>query len=1167
MGEQTARSGRHVRLEDAFDQEAGRAYITGMQALVRLPLEQHRRDTDQGLRTAGFISGYRGSPLGGYDTEIQRSHARLTAAGIRFEPGLNEELAATAVLGTQQASVFGGARQDGVFALWYGKGPGVDRSGDAFRHGVRAGAARHGGVLLAFGDDHPGKSSTVAHQSDPSIAALGIGVLYPATIQELIDFGLWGWAASRASGLWMGLKCVNETAEATGIVDFDRLPGRFAPPELGGIDQDALNTRMVFEPAGDEERHMGHRLPALAAFARANPIDRLIHGSPDAPFAIVSSGKAALDVVDALCLLGLGPDGPVAVYKVGLTYPIECAGLVAFARRRRHVLVCEEKAPFLEPQIARALYNLPADERPQLHGKFDSEGRRLLSESGVFDAAGLALVLARWLATCGQSGLEMVRNAAQLQATLTAASDAARGSPVRKAWFCAGCPHNRSTKTPEGSTSLTGIGCHTMALWMDRKALPPTQMGGEGANWIGLAPFVETGHVFQNLGDGTFNHSGILAIRAAVAARASITFQILFNDAVAMTGGQAHDGRLTVADVVRQVMAEKVDRVEVVAADPDTITGGPLPQGLTAHHRDALAKVQAELRDHGGVTVLVYDQGCAAVLRRLRKRGEAPTPARRLLINTAVCEGCGDCSAQSNCVAVTPVQTAFGVKRGIDQSGCNRDFSCLAGFCPSFVELDGATLAGSIGLPDTSAAESLPEPPVAGNGEANIVVAGIGGTGVVTVGALIGMAAHIEGASFAAYDMTGLAQKGGAVISHVRVFRDPGRHAGPRVPAGQADLLIGCEPQVAAGSEAIQTLAAGRSNVVLEEATTAPGEFQIGNPVAKDIEPYRTRIEALVGQPAVTTIPATGIARRLLGDAVYANVLLLGATAQLGRLPVGCAALEAAIRLNGASVEKNIAAFRLGRMLTAGIGLPGDPAAKPARPPQTLDAMIAHRTQHLAAYQDEAYAARFQMTVAHARDAAAGLDGGEAFVRAVVIGLSRLMAYKDEYEVARLYSDEGFKAQLTGTFADPGRVSVWLSPPLLSRPDPLTGRPRKIRFGPWIFPLLARLARLRHLRGRWYDPFGWAAERRMERQLIARYEARIRGLCEGLSERTLPIATQIAGLADEIRGFGPVKQAAVDRANRRESELLAELEKADSAPSAEALVETIPMERPVRTTV
>lgn len=1140
--------------------------MTGMQALVRLPLEQRRRDREQGLDTRGFISGYRGSPLGGYDSEIQRNHARLKAAGIHFEPGLNEELAATAVLGTQQASVFGGARQDGVFALWYGKGPGVDRSGDAFRHGVRAGAARHGGVLLAFGDDHRGKSSTVAHQSDPSIAALGIGVLYPATLQELIAFGLWGWAASRASGLWIGHKCVNETAEATGLVDFDRLPARFVVPNLAGVNPEFLNTRMVFDPSGDEERHMDHRLPALAAFARANPIDRCIHGSPGAPFAIVSSGKAALDVVDALGLLGLEPNGPVAVYKIGLTYPIEAAGLSAFARRRRHLLVCEEKAPFLEPQIARALYNLPANERPELHGKLDSMGRRLLADSGVFDAAGLALLLARWLVACGHSGLETARAAAQLEATLAAARETAVGSPARKAWFCAGCPHNRSTKTPEGSTSLTGIGCHTMALWMDRNALPPTQMGGEGANWIGLAPFVEAGHVFQNLGDGTFNHSGILAIRAAVAARSSITFQILFNDAVAMTGGQAHDGRLTVADVVRQVMAERVDRVEVVAADPANITGGPLPDGLTAHHRDALAKVQAELRDHGGVTVLVYDQGCAAVLRRLRKRGEAPTPTRRLLINTAVCEGCGDCSTQSNCVAVTPVQTAFGVKRAIDQSGCNRDFSCLAGFCPSFVELDGATPAGSVGLPDVSAADTLPEAPVAGNGEANILIAGIGGTGVVTVGALIGMAAHLEGASFAAYDMTGLAQKGGAVISHVRVFRDPDRHVGPRVPAGQADLLIGCEPQVAAGAEAIQTLAAGRSHVVLEESTTAPGEFQIGKPVALDNKPHRARIERLLGHSAVYGFQAVETARRLLGDAVYANVILLGASAQLGRLPVGRAALERAIRLNGAAVEKNLAAFRLGRMMAAGISLPTGSSARPDRPPQSLDDLIAHRVQHLAAYQDQAYAARFQMTVAHARDASSGLEGADAFVRAVVQGLSRLMAYKDEYEVARLYSDESFQAQLKGAFADPGRVSVWLAPPLLSRRDPLTGRPGKIRFGSWIFPAFAGLARLRHLRGRWYDPFGWTSERRMERQLITQYEARIRQLCDGLSAQTLPIATEIAGLADEIRGFGPVKLAAVERTRQKEAELLARLARVGSAQLAASPIEAPVIGEPARTT-
>lgn len=1128
-----------VRLDDAFERTSGRAYITGIQALVRLPLEQKRRDVSAGLKTAGFISGYRGSPLGGFDSELIRNRVRLEAADIHFRPGLNEELAATAVLGTQQASVFGGARHDGVFALWYGKGPGVDRSGDAFRHGVRAGAARHGGVLLAFGDDHPGKSSTVAHQSDPSIAALGIGVLYPATVEELVTYGLWGWAASRTSGLWMGLKCVNETAEATGIIDLDRLPAPFQAADLAGIDLSALNTRMEFAPAADEERHIGHRLPALAAFARANPIDEPIHGNRTAPFAIVSAGKAALDVLDALDLLHLGPEGPVSVYKVGLTFPLETEGLRRFAAGRRHLLVCEEKAPFLEPQVARALYNLPQGERPALHGKLDSAGRQLLSESGVFDATGLALTLADWLHACGYTDPGLFERAARLAAQVEATVAASRDSPTRRPWFCAGCPHNRSTRTPEGSTSLTGIGCHTMAIWMDRRALPPTQMGGEGANWIGMSAFVETPHVFQNLGDGTFNHSGILAIRAAVAAGTPITFQILFNDAVAMTGGQPHDGQLTVYDVVRQVQAERVARVEVVSVDPERLAASQLPPDVRVHPRDSLDKVQRALRDTPGVTVLIYDQVCAAVHRRLRKRGQAPVSPRRLFINPAVCEGCGDCSAQSNCVAIVPLPTALGLKRAIDQSTCNQDLSCLKGFCPSFVELDGAKLVGQTGLPDTSDVADLEEPPCPDT--VNILITGIGGTGIVTVGALIGMAAHLEGAQFSAYDMTGLAQKGGAVFSHVRVVRDHGRPIGPRVPSGEADLLLGCDPQVAASAEALQALSPGRSLALLDTVAAAPGEFQIGAQVSDGIDPFRERIAGLLSPAAVRSIAASETSHRLLGDTVHANIMLLGAAAQLGRLPVSPAAIEQAIVLNATAVERNLVAFRLGRLLAAGRLQPQEqPAASPALMP--LDSLIAHRVAHLTTYQDAAYADRFARLVTCVRMAVSDLAGGETLVRAVAIGFSRLMAYKDEYEVARLYSEPGFRAGLAETFPESGRLSIWLSPPLFARQDPLTGRPRKIRFGPWVLHLMAALARLKSARGRWYDPFGWSRERRAERALIARYESRIIELSRRLSPETLLIATEIAALADEIRGYGPVKAEAMARAARKEAELIARFE-------------------------
>ncbi|MBU1375642.1 MAG: indolepyruvate ferredoxin oxidoreductase family protein [Alphaproteobacteria bacterium] len=1136
-------------LSDAFRNERGQVYMTGMQALVRLMLEQHALDRAAGLRTAGYVTGYRGSPLGGFDAELTRQSRLLTEADVRFHPGLNEDLAATAVLGTQQAEAFGGARYDGVYSLWYGKGPGVDRSGDAFRHGARYGAARRGGVLLAFGDDHPGKSSTVAHQSDAALAANGIAVLAPSNLEDVISFGLYGWAASRATASWVGLKCVNETAEATASVDLDAIRRTFLTPVIeeppGG-----LHGRLVFDVAGDELRHIRYRLPAMERFAEANRIDRVVGTAASAPLGIVTSGKSFLDVMEALRLLGMSvaqPGAPVAILKIGQAFPIDSRAMQAFAAGRRELLFVEEKAGLLETQAAQALFNMPPAQRPRIVGKKDDAGALLVPSHGVLDAHEVAVLIGDRLTALGIGDADLRARVSQLKSEKRRAAGIVAARGARTPWFCAGCPHSTSTRTPEGSTAFTGIGCHTMAIWMDRDSLPPTQMGGEGANWIGMAPYVATEHVFQNLGDGTFNHSGLLAIRAAVAAGVSITYKILFNDAVAMTGGQPHDGGLTVGDVARQVQAERVVRTVVVAEDPDRISGLPLPRDVAVHGRGALDTVQKSLRDTPGVTVLIYDQTCAAELRRRRKRGLAETPSRRVIINERVCEGCGDCSVKSNCVAVLPKPTALGLKRQVDQSACNRDFSCLEGFCPSFVEIDGASI--KVSTPerfDTARLTDLPEPTTpARPGLSNIMVAGVGGTGVVTVGALIAMAAHLQGLRFAAYDMTGLAQKGGAVFSHLRVGPPGTADFGPRIPQASADVLIGCDSQVAASSDAIAATGKGRTAILLNDEVAPPGAFQIGGEPGLDVQPYRNALAAIVGVDAVRTLEAGVIARRFLGDAIYANLVMLGAAYQFGHLPVSGQALERAIELNGAKVEQNLLAFRLGRLAAH------DPSAlvtevRKLTEPQSLQALVGHRADHLTAYQNTAYAQRFTALVEQARAAAqrAGLD--ESFPAAVADTYANLMAYKDEYEVARLYADGAFAQQVSGQFVG-GKLSVWLSPPLFAPRDPATGRPRKIRFGPWIFTAFRLLARLKGLRGSPLDPFGWLPERRDERRAIVAYERLVERLCADLTPAQADAAIELARLPRSIRGFGHVKAAAAATAAARQIELLAAFEDAKAS--------------------
>jgi indolepyruvate ferredoxin oxidoreductase len=1151
-------------LSERYERSSGRVLLTGTQALVRLLLEQSARDAARGLRTAGFVSGYRGSPLGGLDRELWGARERLAAADVRFEPGVNEDLAATAIWGTQQMPLLPRPRRDGIYALWYGKGPGVDRSGDPLKHGNRMGASRHGGVLVAFGDDHPGKSSTVSHQSEPVLAAHQLPVLYPATLQEYLDFGLHGWALSRCSGLWVGFKCINETVEATATVEID--PARVRIVEATDIVRppEGLNGRMAFDPLGDEMRLVRYRIPAALAYVRANALDRVALGSHVRRLGIVAAGKSYLDVLEALSLLGLDArragDLGISLYKPALIWPLEPEGLRRFARGTAELLFVEEKRRFLEEQAAGILYNVAASERPRIVGKADERGAPLLAADVPLDPVTIALAIARRLALLDVSDEALNERTAALVRTQAERAQLSAAPTVRTPYFCAGCPHSTSTRVPEDSLAFSGIGCHTLAIAMNRNTATPTHMGGEGVNWVGIAPYTEVPHVFQNLGDGTYFHSGLLAVRAAVTAGVNITYKILVNDAVAMTGGQPVEGQLTVGEITRQLAAERVRRIAVVSDRPELHRRDPeLAAGVSVHHRDELARVQRAFRDVPGTSAIVYEQTCANEKRRRRKRGLLADPPQRAFINDRVCEGCGDCSVKSNCVAVEPLETELGRKRRIDQSACNKDFSCIQGFCPSFVLVRG----GRVRRPDGAnftADSPLPAPRVAPlEGATSILIAGTGGTGVVTIGAVLAMAAHLEGRAATVFDMTGLAQKGGAVTSHLRIAASADALTTPRIGAGGASVLLGCDLVVSAAVDALHAIHTGRTAAVLNEHLTATAQFQSDPDVDFQATMLLARVRAAIGGDRLTSFDATDAARQLLGDTLAVNMMIVGAAAQLGYLPVAIASIEKALELNGTAVALNKQALFLGRLFVhapdafrAGLREARSTVEKTT---SSLEALIEHRSRWLTSYQDEAYAQRYVARVRRiAAEEAKRCPGRDALAFAVARQYFRVLAYKDEYEVARLYTDGEFHRELRRQFDGDVHVRVLLSPPLMARTDPASGEPRKLSFGPWIFAVFRVLARLKFLRGTRFDPFGFASERRRERALIEDYEAWIDALVERVSPESHATCVELAEVPARIRGFGHVKQRNEIAARVRAGQLLQAL-RADSRVAGECPVE------------
>jgi indolepyruvate ferredoxin oxidoreductase len=1155
---------RAVMLDDKYRLNRGRVYLSGTQALVRLPMMQRQRDAAAGHNTGCFISGYRGSPLGGFDLALWQARRFVERNHIRFQPAINEELGATAVWGSQQLNLFPGAKYDGVFAMWYGKGPGVDRSGDAFKHGNAAGSSPLGGVLLLAGDDHTCKSSTLAHQSEYAFMDACIPVLNPAGIQEILDFGLYGWAMSRFSGCWIALKTIAETMDSSASVELDPERVRILLPEDFAMPPDGLNIRWPDQPLEQEYRLHKYKLYAALAFAGANRLDRIVIDSPRPRFGIVTAGKSYLDVRQALDDLGID-DGHAAeigfrLYKVGMSWPLEREGIRHFAEGLEEILVVEEKRAVIENQFKEQLYNWREDVRPRVIGKFDEERNWILPSTGELTPAQIARVIAQRIARF-HSSPRIVERLAFLEA-----KERQLGGNVipfaRTPYFCSGCPHNSSTKVPEGSRALAGIGCHYLAQFMDRSTATFTQMGGEGVPWIGQAPFTETPHVFANLGDGTYTHSGILAIRAAVAAKVNITYKLLFNDAVAMTGGQPIDGGLTVPVLTRQLAAEGVGRIVVVTDEPDKYPAGiDFAATATIRHRDDLDVVQRELRSVPGVTAIVYDQTCAAEKRRRRKRGRLPDPRKRVFINDLVCEGCGDCSKTSNCLSVVPVETEFGRKRAIDQSSCNKDYSCVEGFCPSFVTVHGGGLKkppagdlGEDGLPP------LPEPAHPDLDEPyGILVTGVGGTGVVTIGALLGMAAHLEGKGCTVLDMTGLAQKGGAVYSHVRIAERPEEIHAVRIAAGNARLLLGCDLVVSASADALSKLERDHSRAIVNSHEIITGDFTRNPDLVFPTGAMERSIAEATGPENTEFVDATRLATLLFGDSIASNLFMLGYAYQKGLVPLSAEAIERAIELNAVAVAFNRGAFRWGRRTAADPALVEARAAPPAAIPashrlsETLDQIIERRAAFLTDYQDAAYAARYAARIARVRAAeAASRPGCTALTEAVARGLFKLMAYKDEYEVARLYTQSDFLRRVARQFDGRYQLHFHLAPPIFGDRDPATGHLKKREFGSWMLNVFRLLAKLRRLRGTRFDIFARSDERRTERRLIADYEGVVDEIVERLAPGNHATAVELARLPLEIRGFGHVKEANRVRAEAKQASLLARFRSSPAAPAIAA---------------
>ena len=1207
LPEAVRRALEDVTLDDKYRLDEGRAFMSGVHALVKLPMLQRQRDALLGKNTAGFISGYRGSPLGGYDQALWKAKSWLAANQVVFQPGVNEELAATAIWGTQQLGFAppGSNKHDGVFGLWYGKGPGVDRCSDVFKHANMAGTSPWGGVIAVAGDDHVAKSSTAAHQSDHIFKACGLPVFFPASVQEILDLGLHAWAMSRFAGVWTGMKTIQEIVESstTAVIDPHRvnivLPEFVMPP--GGV-----HIRWPDTALEQEARLMDYKWYAALAYVRANRLNHNVIATPHDRFGLIASGKAFNDTRQALQDLGLDDDTcrqlGIRLHKVAVVWPLEAQTTREFATGLREILVVEEKRQVIEYQLKEELYNWRADVRPDVLGKFDEVGadhsggewsmpnpsaNALLRANADLNPAIIARAIARRLQRLGllpegsdiarrvQARLDLLQAKATSMQTLYANTPAAERMP----WFCSGCPHNTSTRVPEGSRALGGIGCHFMTVWMDRDTVGFTQMGGEGVPWVGQQPFTNDRHIFANLGDGTYFHSGLLAVRQSIAAGVNITYKLLYNDAVAMTGGQPVGERPeghSVLQMAHSLQAEGVQRITIVTDEPDKYRNAShpvspgvvlkLPNGITVEHRDELERIQREFREIAGTTVIIYDQTCATEKRRRRKRGTMVDPAVRVFINEEVCEGCGDCGVQSNCLSVEPLETPLGRKRTINQSTCNKDTSCLKGFCPSFVTVHGGQLrkAKAASAIDPSTWGLLPEPTLPSLQQPwGMVVAGVGGTGVITIGQLLGVAAHMEGKGIVTQDAAGLAQKGGATWSHVLVANDPQAICTTRVGTASADLIFGCDPIVTAGRETTDRMHAGRTHVVLNTHVVPTAAFVRNGQWQNPAEQCLATVAQAVAANDLATFDAERLATQLLGDSIYVNPMVLGFAWQRGWVPLRRESIFRAMELNAVAVARNQQAFEIGRWAAHDLQrlqnalAPSQVVQFHAQP--TLEQLVQDRVQRLTRYQNAAYAAQYSQWVQQMQQAEQALPSSQGrrlrITEAVARNLYKLMAYKDEYEVARLHSQSDFVQRLQQQFEGPVKLQFHLAPPLWAPAD-AQGRPRKQPYGPWMLSVFKLLSRLKGLRGTPLDVFGYTDERRTERALIAQYQQTLQQLLGVLqaqpSAAQLEVAHKLAQLPDGIKGFGHVKARNLQAVQGQWAQLQSQLTEAKNQAKTEA---------------
>jgi indolepyruvate ferredoxin oxidoreductase len=1121
---------QNVSLEDKYELNKGRIFVNGTQVLVKLPFIQKKIDKLNSLNTSGFISGYRGSPLGAYDKALWQAKTYLKKNDIMFSPGLNEDLAATAVWGTQQPNLISDSNNDGVFSIWYGKGPGVDRSGDAFKHGNSAGTSKNGGVLLLLGDDHTAKSSTLAHQSEYAMLDAQIPILNPSNLQDLLEYGIFGWHLSRFSGLWVSLKCITTTIDSSSSIDIDISKLNFQKPAINKNNGN-VNIRIADVILEQETRITDLKIPAAINFATLNNINKVIFNEGKKHLGIISTGKAFSDTMD--CLKNLNIDQKKAeklgihLLKIGMTWPLESKKIEDFSRNMKEIIVIEEKRAFLETNIKNILYN-KKNMPKSIVGKLDENGNRLIKEGYEINKTDLKFVLISRIEKTCKVDLKILSTSYQSSVKKVSKKNKIERTP----YFCSGCPHNTSTKVPDGSKAMAGIGCHFMAAWMNRKTSLFTHMGAEGANWIGMAPFVKEKHIFQNIGDGTFNHSGTLAIRAAVNANVNITYKILYNDAVAMTGGQPVDGMPTTEQITHQLYGEGVNKIAIVTDEVLKYKNFKnLAKGTSIHDRKELDKLQKQFRTIKGVTVIIYDQTCATEKRRRRKRGLLEDPNKRIFINHLVCEGCGDCSVESNCISVEPMKTIYGTKRKINQSTCNKDYSCAGGFCPSFTEIKGGTIikkfSSKISDPDNKF-KNLKSPKkysFKDNEVYNILVTGIGGTGVVTIGALIGMAAHIEKKGITVLDQVGIAQKGGAVLSHIKLAKDPSAIHSPQISDGTTNLLLGCDMVVSASNEINKLLNNKITNSVINNH-----EAPLSQSVLDPNYSYSGSLtKSLIKNKSIKTsfLNATELAKNLFGDTILSNIFLVGYAFQKGLIPISLKALKEAIKLNAINIEENISAFSWGRLASEDINHVlektkiSDNNLNKKLP---LSQLINKRYQELIKYQDEKYAAKYLKLIKLVQKKELALkEKNLGMTKLVVNTLYKIMAYKDEFEVARLYTDGRFKEYLKENFEGAFKIGIYLSPPILNLIDKKTNKPKKILFSSKVFVLFKILNKFKFLRNTFLNPFRYSTERKKERELIKKFENNLNYLLNKVNKTNYKKCLEILNLFNNVKGYGHVK--------------------------------------------